>query len=71
MAVQVATAQNVGVDYEVAGIGDRIAAQLIDYAIYLFWLMVIGGTGALLESMAGLRGSFALIMVCIILHVVH
>ena len=41
MSLQIETAQNVGVDYEVASIGDRILAQLIDYAVYFVWIMAI------------------------------
>ena len=41
MSLQIETAQNVGVDYEVASIGDRILAQLIDYAVYFVWIMIV------------------------------
>jgi len=41
MSLQIETAQNVDVDYEVASIGDRILAQLIDYAVYFVWIMIV------------------------------
>ncbi|WP_149240607.1 RDD family protein [Dyadobacter sp. 32] len=41
MSLQIETAQNVGVDYEVASVGDRILAQFIDYAIYFVWLLAV------------------------------
>jgi len=47
MSLQIETAQNVGVDYEVASIGDRILAQLIDYAVYFVWIMATAGIMAL------------------------
>ncbi len=51
MAIQIATAQNVGVDYELASVGDRIAAQLIDYAIYLLWFMAMGAAALILSGL--------------------
>ena len=41
MSLQIETAQNVGVDYEVASIGERILAQLIDYAVYFVWIVMV------------------------------
>ena len=38
--VQIQTAQNVGIDFEVAGLGDRILAALIDYALLLCYLIL-------------------------------
>lgn len=46
MSLQIDTAQNVGVDYEIASIGDRILAQLIDYAIYFGWILTVTGLRA-------------------------
>jgi len=33
--IAIKTAQNIDIDYEVAGLGERILARLIDYALYL------------------------------------
>lgn len=33
--VSVVTSQNIAIDYDVAGVGERIAARIIDYAIFL------------------------------------
>ena len=41
MSIQIETAQNVGVDYEIASIGDRILAQLLDYMVYFGWFMAM------------------------------
>ena len=38
--VQIQTAQNVGIDFEVAGLGDRILAALIDYALLFCYLIL-------------------------------
>jgi uncharacterized RDD family membrane protein YckC len=42
--MQIQTSQNVSLDYEVASIGDRILANLVDYVVYagwgLFWLLM-------------------------------
>ncbi len=35
--MQIQTSQNVSLDYEVASIGDRILANLVDYAVYVVW----------------------------------
>lgn len=48
MSLQISTAQNVGVDYEIASIGDRILAQMVDYVVYFFWILTVIGVKALL-----------------------
>ena len=50
--VQIQTTQNVGIDFEVAGIGDRVIAALIDYFILgcYVWFVII--MIALVESTA-------------------
>jgi uncharacterized RDD family membrane protein YckC len=55
MSLQIATAQNVGVDYEIASIGDRILAQLVDYAVYFGWILTVIG----IRSMMGDNGAFS------------
>jgi uncharacterized RDD family membrane protein YckC len=47
MSLQIETAQNVGVDYEIASVGDRILAQLIDYAVYACWFVAMAAFGSL------------------------
>ncbi|MFD0794553.1 RDD family protein [Mucilaginibacter litoreus] len=34
--IRITTAQNIDIDYELAGLGERIVASLIDYGIFLF-----------------------------------
>ena len=50
MSLQIETAQNVGVDYEIASIGERILAQFIDYAIYFIWFLAIAGMSAFINT---------------------
>ena len=50
MSVQINTSQNVQLDYEPASIGERILANVIDYLIYLAWVIL---TAFLLKSMNG------------------
>jgi len=40
--IRINTSQNVTLEYELASIGNRILAQLIDYAVYAGWLMAGG-----------------------------
>lgn len=52
--VSVVTSQNIAIDYDVAGVGERIAARMIDYAIflaiYLFFLISAGSLGLIDNS---------------------
>lgn len=50
MSLQIDTAQNVGVDYEIASIGERILAQIIDYAIYFGWILAVTGLRATIST---------------------
>jgi uncharacterized RDD family membrane protein YckC len=38
--IKITTAQNIDIDYELAGIGDRFLARLVDYAIFIGLYMV-------------------------------
>lgn len=52
--IQIDTAQNVSLDVPIAGLGDRLIAGLIDYALlgaYGIGMMVIGTIGASAESL--------------------
>ena len=43
--VRISTAQNIDIDYDIASLGDRIFARLIDLAVFLgIYLLFIGGT---------------------------
>jgi uncharacterized RDD family membrane protein YckC len=50
MSLQIATAQNVGLEYEIASVGERIAAQLIDYVVIIGWWLTLLALQALLIS---------------------
>ena len=39
-SIRVHTAQNVTLEYEIASLGDRIVATIIDYAILIAWAML-------------------------------
>ena len=47
--IQIKTSQNIDIDYPVAGLGERIAAALIDYGmfliIYILYIIIIATTG--------------------------
>lgn len=47
--IQIKTSQNIDIDYPVAGLGERIAAALIDYLmfliIYILYIIIISATG--------------------------
>jgi uncharacterized RDD family membrane protein YckC len=38
--IRITTSQNIDIDYEVAGLGERILARLIDYAVFIVILIV-------------------------------
>jgi len=54
--VSVITTQNIAIDYDVAGVGERIAARIIDYAIffaiYLLFFIVVASLGLIFNNSA-------------------
>ena len=54
--IRIQTAQNVTLEYEIASIGDRIAATLIDYLLYfawfVLWAIIVGAAPHLLRNAA-------------------
>jgi uncharacterized RDD family membrane protein YckC len=44
--IQIQTPQNVTVEYEIGGIGDRILATFLDYLVLFVWSVVCFGVGA-------------------------
>lgn len=40
--IKITTAQNIEIDYEVAGLGERIVARLIDFGIFILILIALG-----------------------------
>jgi uncharacterized RDD family membrane protein YckC len=65
--IRITTSQNIDIDYEVAGLGERIVAYLIDLAmfvvIFIAALIVLGSTGRMDNS-----GSSVLIGVLIVIY---
>lgn len=53
-SIKISTAQNIDIDYEVAGLGERIAARCIDLAgfVVLYFLAVIIGLAASISQSA-------------------
>ena len=62
MSLQIETAQNVGLDYEVASVGERIIAYFIDGGVKIGWVLAIGGVGYWLFSDVGSVSSVWLII---------
>ncbi|WP_293311414.1 RDD family protein [Pedobacter sp. UBA5917] len=52
-SIRISTAQNIDIDYEIAGLGERIAARCIDLAIFVFIAiitLVVMGAAAMATS---------------------
>ncbi|MCZ4223802.1 RDD family protein [Pedobacter rhodius] len=64
--IRISTAQNVDIDYEVAGLGERIAARLIDLAGFLILYII----AAILMIVASISRSETLIVVLLIIFLV-
>lgn len=56
--IRITTSQNIDIDYELAGFGERIVARIIDYAI--FFLITI--TAVIIASMGGWLKEMGLVM---------
>lgn len=56
--IRVHTTQNVTLAYEAASIGDRVVAALIDYALYLAWLVAVAVANASLSFSLDKTGWF-------------
>ncbi|MGB3947233.1 MAG: RDD family protein [Bacteroidia bacterium] len=48
--IRIETTQNVDIEYEVASVGDRILATLLDYLFFLAYLLLIGILAAIIGS---------------------
>jgi uncharacterized RDD family membrane protein YckC len=52
--INITTSQNIDIDYEIAGLGERIVARLIDYAIFMliliFGFIILGISETVRES---------------------
>jgi len=59
-SIKISTAQNIDIDYEIAGLGERIAARCIDLAGFL----VIGAIGLVLMGVAqmGMSGTASMVV---------
>ena len=55
MSLKIETAQNVGIDYEIASVGERILAQLVDYFVYFVWILGVTAIAGFTSS--GIRGT--------------
>jgi len=56
--VKVITSQNISIDYDVAGVGERIAARIIDlllfFLIYLLFILIVSGLGLAFDNIGNL-----------------
>ena len=50
--ITVHTAQNIDIDYEIGGLGERILARVIDYAIFLPFIFIAMILSAVLAGQA-------------------
>ena len=61
--IKITTSQNIDIDYEVAGVGDRIVARLIDYGLFIL-ILILGVIVAILGK--GIEQSITIIVLVII-----
>ncbi len=59
-SIRIQTAQNVTVEYEIASVGDRILATLVDWAVYLAYGGVVATVTSQLNLNLGTFGAFFL-----------
>lgn len=68
--VKITTAQNIDIDYEVAGLGDRFLARFIDYsiffAVYMVFMFVMVGSAAGYAASGGSMGEWGFTVMIII-----
>lgn len=65
MSLQIETAQNVGLEYEIASVGERILAQFLDYGVRIGWVLVTMGVAAWLFSITEFFSSMWLVIALI------
>jgi len=61
--IRITTSQNIDIDYEIGGLGERILARLIDFAVFIIPLILFAISGALINA----RNSTIIIVVIIII----
>lgn len=56
--ISVTTSQNISIDYDVAGVGERIAARILDFAIflavYLLFIIIVSSLGLIFNNSGNL-----------------
>lgn len=62
--VTVNTSQNIDIDYEVAGLGDRVLARLIDMGIFIL-IIILGGLVAIMNNYRSLNEVMIIILIVI------
>lgn len=60
--IRVHTAQNVTLEYDIASVGDRILATLVDYVLYGVWFIFCGVVGSQLGLNMGNVGVFLMLL---------
>ncbi len=57
------TSQNVEIEHKIAGIGDRIAAQLIDYLIYFAYILILIWIASTFDLFANSTFAFVILLI--------
>jgi uncharacterized RDD family membrane protein YckC len=61
--IQIQTTQNVEIEYELASVGDRILASLLDYVFFAIYIIFLGFVGS---ATGGFYNSYTLIILLIL-----
>lgn len=66
--IRIHTTQNVTLEYEVASVGDRMIATLLDYFVYLGWFLLWVLASALLDVRVGAIGAICILLPTLFYH---
>lgn len=61
--IKIKTTQNIEIDYEVAGLGERIVARLIDYGIFILIIIALGVIAVINGNMGSGKNLFGYIVI--------
>lgn len=61
--IKIITAQNIAIDYEVAGAGERIVARLIDFGIFILISIALGVTAAINGGLVSKKNALGYILI--------
>ncbi|MGZ3756883.1 MAG: RDD family protein [Mucilaginibacter sp.] len=69
--IRITTSQNIDIDYEIAGLGERIVARLIDYGIFILIVILLLIVGSSVGNINGGIITTALFVVGAVLYVLY